>query len=145
MPILNYHLVEGQFDQRSMERLLLESSRFFAEVLRCPVERVRVFITLHRPELFAAGGQLCSSSGTKAPYFTLTLLEGRSLEDRHKLLRGLTDIVVDVLEVDRAWVRGGITLVHPENWAIAGEPASIARQAEIRAREAGARGGGGAG
>lgn len=55
MPVLNFHLVEGQYSQAQHERLLLDSSRFFAEVLKCPIDRVRVFISLHRPELFAVG------------------------------------------------------------------------------------------
>ena len=103
-------------------------------MLRSPIERVRVFITLHRPELFAVGGVLASVQAQRAPYFSFVVLEGRPLEDRHKLLRGFTDIVVDVLQVDRNLVRGGIVPVAPENWAIGGEPASIKREAEIRAR-----------
>jgi phenylpyruvate tautomerase PptA (4-oxalocrotonate tautomerase family) len=134
MPILHYHLADGQYTSAQHERLLLESSRFFAEVLRCPIDRVRVFIHLFRPDLTAIGGQLVSVSGQRAPYFSFIVLEGRSLEDRQRLLRGFTDIVVDVLQVDRGLVRGGIVPVHPENWAIGGEPASIKREAEVRAR-----------
>jgi 4-oxalocrotonate tautomerase len=134
MPILNYHLVEGQYSQAQHETLLLESSRLFAEVLRCPIDRVRVFINLHRPELVAVGGQLVSRNDQRAPYFSFIVLEGRSLEDRQRLLRGFTDIVVAVLQVDRSLVRGGIVTVHPENWAIGGEPASVKREAEVRAR-----------
>ena len=134
MPILNFHLVDGHYSQAQHERLLVESSRFFAEVLRCPIERVRVFITLHRPELFAVAGELCSRGGGQAPYFTFITLEGRSLEDRQRLLRGFTDLVVDILQVDRNVVRGGIVPVMPENWAIGGEAASATRAEEIRAR-----------
>jgi 4-oxalocrotonate tautomerase len=143
MPVLNFHLVEGQYSQAQHERLLLDSSRFFAEVLKCPIDRVRVFISLHRPELFAVGGRLVSNADTRAPYFTFVVLEGRPLEDRQKLLTGFTDIVVEVLGVDRGLVRGGIVPVAPENWAIGGEPASRKRADEVRARaEAAARKGG---
>jgi 4-oxalocrotonate tautomerase len=134
MPVLNYHLVEDQYTPAQHERLLLESSRFFAEVLKCPIDRVRVFINLHRPELFAVGGHLVINTGARAPYFTFVVLEGRSLEDRQKLLTGFTDIVVEVLGVDRGLVRGGIVPVAPENWAIGGEPASRKRADEVRAR-----------
>jgi 4-oxalocrotonate tautomerase len=134
MPVLNFHLVEGQYSQEQHERLLVESSRFFAEVLRSPIDRVRVFINLHRPELFAVGGQLVSTSQARAPYFSFVVLEGRPLEDRQRLLRGFTDIIVDLLQVDRSLVRGGIVPVAPENWAIGGEPASVQREAEVRAR-----------
>lgn len=138
MPILNYHLVEGQYSQTQHQRLLLDSSRFFAEALRCPIDRIRVFINLHRPELFAVGGRPVSDTGARAPYFTFVVLEGRSLEDRQKLLTGFTDIVVEVLGVERGLVRGGIVPVAPENWAIGGEPASRKRADEARARAAAA-------
>jgi 4-oxalocrotonate tautomerase len=134
MPILHFHLAEGQYTQPQHEKLLLESSRFFAEVLRCPIDRVRVFIHLFRPDLAAVGGKLVSNDVQRAPYFSFIVLEGRSLEDRQRLLRGFTDIVVDVLQVDRGLVRGGIVPVHPENWSIGGEPASVKREAEVRAR-----------
>ena len=134
MPILNFHLVENQYTQEQHETLLLESSRFFAEVLRSPIERVRAFITLYRPELAAVGGEIVRINPQQAPYFTVIVLEGRPLEERQRLLAGFTDIVVDVLKVRRELVRGGITLIHPENWAIGGQPASQLRQAEVRAR-----------
>ena len=58
----------------------------------------------------------------------------RSLEERHRLLAGFTDIVVEVLGVDRNFVRGGIVPVQPENWSIGGEPGSVRRRDEIAAR-----------
>lgn len=134
MPILNFHLVEGQYTQAQHERLLLESSQFFADVLCSPIDRVRAFIALYRPELTAVAGQMVSTSQQQAPYFTFVVLEGRPLDERQRLLAGFTDIVVDVLKVKRELVRGGITLIHPENWAIGGRPASQLRQDEVRAR-----------
>ena len=130
MPILNFHLVEGEYTQVQHERLLLESSRFFADVLGSPVDRIRAFITLYRPELSAVAGKLVSVNQQQAPYFTFIVLEGRPLDERQRLLAGFTDIVVDVLKVRRDLVRGGITPVHPENWSIGGQP----RQAEVRTR-----------
>lgn len=134
MPILNFHLVDDQFSQQQHEQLLLDSSRVFADILRCPIERVRAFITLHRPGLVAVGGELVSNSAARAPYFSFTVLAGRPLAERHALLARFTDIVVDVLEVERALVRGGIELVQPEDWSIGGVPASALRQAEVHAR-----------
>lgn len=134
MPILHYHLAEGHYSQAQHEKLLLDSARFFAEVLCCPVDRTRVYIQLYRPELTAVGGVLVSGSHARAPYFSFVVLEGRSLEDRQRLLAGFTDLVVEILQVERSLVRGGIVLVHPENWAIGGVPAAQARQAEVAAR-----------
>lgn len=134
MPILHFHLAEGQYTAEQHEALLVESSRFFAEVLACPIDRVRVFIQLYRPEVVAVGGVPLRREDRRAPYFSFIVMEGRSLADRQRLLTGFTDIVERLLGVDRALVRGGIVPVAPENWAIGGVPGSVMRQAEVAAR-----------
>lgn len=141
MPIVHFHLVEGQYTAAQHDRLLVEASRLFAEVLQCPVDRVRAFIHLYRPELAAVGGVPVSRGAQKAPYFSFVVLEGRPVEQRQRLLKGFSDLAVEVLGAPRELVRGGAVLVRPEDWAIAGEPASVKRAAEVRAREEAARGG----
>lgn len=140
MPVLTIHLVAGQHDDTQVETLLLRCSEFFAAGLKCPVDRVRVFVTEHRPNHFCQGGKLVRDSGDKTAYFSFVVLEGRPLEDRQMLLTGFTDLIVEILGVPRQLVRGGIVPVAPENWAIAGTPASVARQAEIEARRQAAAG-----
>ncbi len=134
MPVINFHIVEDKYTPDQLEHLLLESSKLYAEVLKSPIERVRAFVTLHKPSLFAVAGKLVSSSQADAPYFSFIVLEGRPIEERHRLLTGFTDLVVDILGAKRDLVRGGCTPIHPENWCIAGTPASVARQAEIQSR-----------
>lgn len=131
MPILNFHLTEGRHTAAQHERLLREGSTYYAEVLESPIERVRAFVTLHRPELVALAGV---PGAGPAPYFTFLVLEGRPVEQRQRLLEGLTDLVVDVLGVDRDLVRGHCLRVEPQDWAIGGVPASLARRHEIQAR-----------
>ena len=138
MPILQYHLVEDQYSAAQIERLLLESSTFFAEALASPVDRVRVFANLHRPGAVAIGGKLVADSGARAPYFHFVTLEGRPVEERQKLLTGFTRIAVEVLGVEAALVRGACWPVHPDNWGIGGVPASVLRGQEIQRREAAA-------
>ena len=77
------------------------------------------------------------TGGAPAPYFTAIVLQGRPVEQRHRLLSGFTDLIVDVLGVERGRVRGRILQVDPDDWAIGGQPASVARQGEIAARAAG--------
>jgi 4-oxalocrotonate tautomerase len=60
------------------------------------------------------------------------VLEGRPLE-RRRLLGAFTDIIVDVLGVDRRLVHGRIISVHPEDWAIGGVPVGIARRGQLGA------------
>ncbi|MBK7462710.1 MAG: tautomerase family protein [Betaproteobacteria bacterium] len=134
MPILNFHLVQGQHTAAKVETLLLKASALFAEVLACPIERVRVFVTEHAPQHFCVGGKLVSQHDQVAPYFSFILLEGRSQEDRQRLLSGFTDLLVDILGAPRANVRGGIVPVAPADWSIGGTPANQLRQAEIEAR-----------
>lgn len=134
MPILDVHLAEGTYSDAQCERLLIECSRLYAEVLKSPMERIRVFIHLHRPQMVAVAGVLLSQGGTQAPYFHFLVLEGRPLEERHRLLTGFTDLVVDILGAERSLVRGGCWPIPPENWCIGGTPASVLRAAELSAR-----------
>lgn len=130
MPIVEVHLVEGAHTPTQHSCLLTALTRRYAEVLDAPVDRIRAFLVLHRPEHWATGGE----PGVEAPYFTALVLEGRPVEQRHRLLGAFTDVLVDVLGVDRGLVRGRIVPVHPDDWGIGGVPASAARHSEIAAR-----------
>lgn len=134
MPILNIHLVQDCFDDATVRKLLLRCSEAFAAGLRCPVDRVRVFATEHKPDFYCVGGKFVNDGAVAAPYFSFMILEDRSLEDRQSLLRNFTDIIVEILDVPRESVRGGVVPVSPENWSVAGVPASILRQSEIEER-----------
>ena len=136
MPIVNFHLVEGLTTPAQDERLLIGACQLYAEVLKAPMERVRAFITLHKATHFAVAGGLVSHNGLHAPYFDFIVLDGRSLEDRHRLMRGFTDLLVDTLGVRRELVRGSCRRVEPQDWAIGGEPASVIRKDEVAARAA---------
>lgn len=139
MPILNITLVEGQQTQGQIDTLMLRCSEYYAELLHAPIDRVRVFVNVLPVGHACIGGVLSSEGAPTAPFFSGLALEGRSLEDRHAILTGITDILVEVLKCDRTWVRGMVHVVHPENWGIAGVPASVARKAEIDARAEAAR------
>jgi 4-oxalocrotonate tautomerase family enzyme len=130
MPILEVHLVEGEHAAAQVAELLGRMSARYAEVLESPLERIRAYVTLHRPEQWATGGV----TGVEAPYFTAIVLEGRSAEQRRRLLGAFTDIIVDTLGVDRRGVRGRIIPVSPDDWAIGGVPASSVRSTEIAGR-----------
>ncbi|WP_300016308.1 tautomerase family protein [Pseudonocardia sp.] len=130
MPILEVHLIEGSHTGEQHRALLAALGTRYAEVLDSPPERIRAHLTLHRREHWVTGGV----PGVDAPYFTAIVLAGRPVEQRHRLLGALTDIIVDVLGVDRASVRGRIVPVDPDDWGIGGVPASAARRGEIAAR-----------
>ena len=132
MPIVEVHLVEGRHTPAQHAQLLATLSSRYAEVLDSPLERVRAYLTLHRPEHWATGGE--PASAASAPYFTAIVLQGRPAEQRRRLVEAFTDVLVDLLGVDRKLVRGRIIQVHPDDWSIGGVPASVARGAEIAGR-----------
>jgi len=136
VPIVNFHLVDGMSTAEQDERLLIGACQLYAEVLKAPLERVRAFITLHRPGQFAVAGGLCAHNGLHAPFFDFIVLDGRPLDERHRLLRGFTELLVDTLGVRRELVRGSCRRVEPQDWAIGGEPASVIRKDEVAARAA---------
>ncbi len=136
MPILTYHLVHGQHDDDALAALLTRSAALFADVTETPVDRIRVMVDERSPKRVCVGDSLVSESGASAPFFTFWLMKGRPIEQAHQLLAGFTDLLADTLGVERSSVRGVVTMVEPEHWAIAGVPASVVRQKEIDARAA---------
>lgn len=134
MPVVNFHLVEGMSSAEQEEALLLGAARLYAEVLKAPMERIRAFVTLHRPTQFVVAGDLAARNGLHAPYFEFIVLEGRPLEERHRLLSGFTDLLVETLGARRDLVRGSCRRVDPVDWSIAGLPASVLRKDEVDAR-----------
>lgn len=118
MPILEVHLVEGAHTSLQQSELLTAISTRYAEVLEVPRDDVRAYLTLHRPELWATGS--IPASGRSAPYFTAVVLADRPVELRRRLLGALTDLLVDVLGVDRRLVHGRIIPVQPEDISVGG-------------------------
>lgn len=135
MPVVEFHLVAGQVTAEQAERLLTEGTARYAETLASPIDRIRAFVTLRDPAHVSVGGIPASRSGVHAPYVTCVMMANRPLEQRQAALAALTDLVVEVLGVPADVVRARAELVAPEDWAIAGVPASVARAAEMRARE----------
>ncbi len=136
MPVMQIHLTRGHHAPDKIEELLVRCSHHFASVLECPVDRIRVFAIEHPPERCCIGGKLVSEGGSVAPYFSFVLMQGRTTEMKHALMRGFTDLIEACLEVPRGVIRGGIVPVSPEDWSIAGVPASEVRKDEILARSA---------
>lgn len=133
MPIIHIHLAEGSADTAQERRLLRDASRLYAEILECPIDRVRVFIVPYPRGRVAVAGMPLDEGGTSAPYFEFLVLEGRPLDQRQRLLAGFSALIVDTLGIERGLVRGHCRSVRPEDWAIGGIPASELRKADIAA------------
>ena len=136
MPVVHFHLVDGVYANEQRQRLLGEASRCYAEILNSPIDRVRAFIHCYAPENVATAGSVIADGGTPAPFFTAIVLAGRTVEQQQRLGARFTDLIVEILGVERSLVRGQVVEADPANWYIAGTQASAARAEEIAARAA---------
>ena len=135
MPILTVNLPRDAVSAEQQERLLVQASELYASALDSPVDRVRVFLNLMDPGAMAVGGRVVARGGAVAPFFEAILLEGRPREQKERLMVGLTDLLEEVLQVERKHIRGVCWSVPPDDWCIAGTPASLKRAQEIAARK----------
>lgn len=140
MPIIHFHLVDGCYGPEQEARLVTEASRLYAQVLDCPLDRIRAFILSIPPGRAATGGTVVAKGGPAAPYFEFLVLEGRPSSQRQDLLKGFTNLIVAVLGADKTSIRGQCRQISPEDWTIGGQPASEVRRADIAAFSAGRAG-----
>ena len=61
------------------------------------------------------------------PFIQVTMLEGRTVEQKHELMRRLTDAAAEVLGGDPGRIRVALVEVSPDDWAVGGEPISRLR------------------
>ena len=138
MPILEYRLSAGKHSDDQIGELLLASAKLYADVLKSPVDRVRVVAHMHQPQHAVVGDRLVSDGAPSAPFFHFIVLEGRPIDECQALIQGFTDLVVKILGVERTWVRGGCWPLPPQYWGIGGIPADALRAQEVAARLAAA-------
>ena len=135
MPVVNFYVVEDRYSDDLLQDLLVRSSHFYAAVLNSPLDRVRAFASSVPAKHWAVGGHTIDSDHHDAPYFTCLALSGRPTEQLHLLLKGFTDLLVEILKCERDLVRGQVIEVNPDHWAIGGIPASIKRASEVQSRQ----------
>lgn len=134
MPIAHFHLINPTPEQQ--REILLRATQAYAEVFESPLDRVRIFIQTYPATAAAVGGVSVAEGAPASPFFSCLAMGGRPIEQQQRALVALTDVLEEVLGVDRSIIRGTVTEVNPETWGIAGEPASKIRAAEIAARAA---------
>lgn len=61
------------------------------------------------------------------PFIQVTLMEGRTVEQKHELIRRLTEATVDAIGGDPQRVRVAIYEVSTDEWGIGGVPVSVLR------------------
>ena len=142
MPVCNVIVLKGHPLAR-LKQLVTECSNTLAGVLDAPTNRLEVWITEVEPALWGLSGTPADEvldGGNRVdlemPFIRMVLLQGRPVEQHHRLIREMTAVVARVLEMKPDRIRVQIDEVHPDRWGIGGTPASVARAAEIKAREA---------
>lgn len=61
------------------------------------------------------------------PLIQVTMVEGRTVEQKHALIRNLSQSLAETLEVPLDRVRVAIYEVSADEWGIGGKPFSVAR------------------
>ena len=61
------------------------------------------------------------------PFIQVTILEGRTVEQKHDLIRRLTDATAEALGGDPGRIRVAIYEVDGDDWGIGGVPVSVLR------------------
>lgn len=142
MPACNVVVLKGHA-LPTLKRLVVECSNTIAAVIDAPKDRLEVWITEVEPALWGLSGvpadEVLTASNRaerEMPFIRMVLLQGRPVEQHHRLIREMTDTVARVLQMKPDRIRAQIDEVHPDRWGIGGVPASIRRAAEIAARAA---------
>jgi phenylpyruvate tautomerase PptA (4-oxalocrotonate tautomerase family) len=134
MSVVEIQFVDGQHLPSRIEELLRRVSQRVSAVLGSPVGRVRVFVTMHPPELWATGGVPAAQDGDPAAYFVAVVLQESSPAQRGKLLTEITDALCDALGVTRDRVHGRVAQVPPEDCVVGGVLTSSTRGPEVVVR-----------
>lgn len=108
MPIVTHHLADEQYSDEQVQHLATASAPVNAAILERPVDRVRGFVRLYRPQMCLVAGEIVAQAAPAAPY----------------------------LGPPRELVRGGAIEIERNDWAIGGAPASVRRRDDVRARAA---------
>lgn len=61
------------------------------------------------------------------PFIQVTMLEGRTVEQKHELMRLLSEVTAEVLGGDVERIRVALYEVGRDDWAIGGVPMSVLR------------------
>lgn len=140
MPACNVIVLKGHPEEK-LKRVVRECSETLARVIDAPLDRLEVWVTEVEPALWGLRGVPADEvlptavrAEVEMPFVRMVLLQGRAVEQHHRLIREITDAVARALEMKPDRIRLQIDEVHPDRWGIGGVPASIKRAAEIAAR-----------
>ncbi|MBS1143352.1 MAG: 4-oxalocrotonate tautomerase [Proteobacteria bacterium] len=142
MPVANLHVLAGH-PRANLKQWIRETSNALSEILVAPMDRLEVWVTEIDPDLWGISGQPASEvlahtprHDAEMPFIKMILMEGRSVEQFHRIIVELNAITARLMEVDPERIRIHIEHAHPDRWGIGGIPARIRRAAELAAPSA---------
>ena len=140
MPVANLHVLAGH-PRENLKQWVRETSRALSDILAAPMDRLEVWVTEIDPDLWGICGIPASEEleetprrEAEMPLIQMVLMEGRTVEQLHRVIAELSAITARLLNVDQDRIRVHIAHAHPDRWGIGGVPASIRRAAELAAR-----------
>lgn len=140
MPVANLHILAGH-PRESLKNWIRETSQALSAILAAPKDRLEVWVTEIDPDLWGICGDPASEvlahtprREAEMPFIKMILMEGRTVEQLHRVIAELNAITARLMDVNPERIRIHIEHTHPDRWGIGGIPASIRRAAEIAAR-----------
>ena len=140
MPVAHINVLQGH-SKETLKKVIHDVSNVMIDVLAAPKDRLEVWVTEIDPDLWGIEGEPASEvlkrkprGQVEMPYVEMVLMEGRPVEQHHKMITQVTDVLVKNLGTDRGRIRVHIANCKPDNWGIGGTAAAILRKAEIEAR-----------
>ncbi|MCK7499413.1 MAG: tautomerase family protein [Comamonadaceae bacterium] len=141
MPVANLHILSGH-PRENLKSWIRETSQALSDILAAPKDRLEIWVTEIDPDLWGICGDPASEvlahtprHEAEMPFIRMVLMEGRTVEQLHRVIAELTAITARLMEVDAERIRVHIEHAHPDRWGIGGVPASIRRAAELSARQ----------
>jgi len=143
MPVAHINILQGH-DRAVLRAVIAEVSDAMSGILGAPKDRLEVWITEVDPELWGIAGQTAAEvlkttprGQVEMPFVQMVLMDGRPMEQHHRIIAAITDILHRQLGTDKGRIRVHIDRAQPDSWGIGGTPASVARAAELAARKVG--------
>lgn len=140
MPVAHIRVLQGH-SREQLRSLVRDVSNTVARILAAPKDRLEVWVTEIDPDLWGICGEPASDvlrsvalDQAEMPFIQMVLMEGRSVEQHHALIREVTADVARILGTQQDRIRLHIAETKPDLWGIGGVPASVKRAAEIQAR-----------
>ena len=135
MPIIVFHLPKTVAIETQCATLIKQAASVFAGLLNAPLERIRIFIQLYPLNQLGSAGIPANENALLTPYFECLVLADRTTEQRQMIMREIVQVLADITQIDKGFIRGCCRRIPAEDWFIGDQAASVLRQAEITERQ----------